>query len=89
MTNLISYFAGMAISVALIVVPLSYAVADIIDDNVTKAEKSVENANKRLAKAQECAANRPVCLADMKKKAEAAAKRANEKLAAINQATAE
>lgn len=59
------------------------AVADIIDDNLVKAQQGVERAQKRLAAAKECAANKPACLAEMQEKAEAAVARAQKKLASI------
>lgn len=60
------------------------AVADIIDDNVVKAQQGLERAQKRLAAAKECQVNREACLKDMKEKATAAVARAQKKLAAIS-----
>lgn len=62
---------------------INFANADIIDDNVIKAQKSVEAANKKLAAAKMCQANRVTCLADMQAKAQKALERAQKKLAAI------
>lgn len=60
--------------------------ADVLDDNLVKAEKSFTNAQLRLDKAKACIANRPICLADLTAKAERAAKRAADKLAAYKTA---
>lgn len=62
------------------------ATADVLDDNLVKAEKSFTNAQLRLDKAKACIANRPICLADLTAKAERAAKRAADKLAAYTAA---
>ena len=67
--------------VALMVAFASVAHADVIDDNVAKAEKSVVKATERLEKAKACQANREVCMAEMVSKAQKAAERANKKLA--------
>lgn len=67
----------------------NFAAADVIDDNLAKAEKSVISAQKRLDTAKACVANRPVCLADMTAKAQKSSDRAAAKLAALKSANAE
>lgn len=57
------------------------AVADVIDDNVAKAQRSLENAQKRLAAAKECQKDRENCLAEMIEKAQKSAERATKRLA--------
>lgn len=57
--------------------------ADVISDNLAKAEKSVVNAQKRLAAAQDCASRHDECLQEMITKAETSSKRAADKLAAL------
>ena len=44
--------------------------ADIVDDQLAKAQKSVATATTKLEKAKACAAIHDQCLADMKAKAE-------------------
>lgn len=63
----------------------SYGVAhaDVIDDNLAKAQKSVITAQARLVKAQACADDRETCLKDMTTKAQKSADRAAKKLAAL------
>ena len=48
----------------------SEAHADIVDDQLAKAEKAVATAAKGLEKAKACAAIHEQCLADMKAKAQ-------------------
>lgn len=65
---------------------ISFAHADILDDNLAKAEKSVASAEKRLAAAQACVvdeAARMACKADMTAKAQKALANAQKKLQAI------
>jgi hypothetical protein len=65
----------------------SVASADILDDNLAKAEKSVANAEKKLAAAQACVideAARAKCKADMRAKAEKSLANAQKRLAAID-----
>lgn len=68
---------------------IGVAKADILDDNLAKAEKSVISATKRLEAAKQCIANRPVCLADLTTKAQKSSDRAAAKLAALKSANAE
>lgn len=67
----------------------NFAAADVIDDNLAKAEKSLVTAQKRLDIAKQCIANRPVCVKEMTAKAQAANDRAAAKLAALKSASAE
>lgn len=62
----------------------SSAMADIVDDNLAKAQKGMITAQKRLDKATACQAIHDQCLADMKAKAEASVMRAQKKLAAFD-----
>ena len=74
---------------ALLLINSSIAYADVIDDNLAKAEKGVISAQKRLDTAKACIANRPICIADLTAKAVKSADRAAKKLADLKAASAE
>lgn len=61
-----------AIIIALAIVPLavSSAYADYIDTQIVKAEKRLASAETNLKKWKDCAAQRDVCLLDLRTKAE-------------------
>lgn len=71
-------------SIVLFSVNIIAASADVIDDNVIKAEKSLANATKRLAAAKECQSHRETCKQVMQQTAERALKRAQDRLAKLN-----
>lgn len=74
-------FAAMAVLVSSISMP---AMADIIDDNLVKAERSVVQAQNRLQVAKDCVANRVECLATIQDKANKALIRAQKRVEAAN-----
>lgn len=71
---------------SLLLINSAVSYADVLDDNLAKAEKGVISAQKRLDNAKQCIANRPVCLADLTAKAQKSADRAAAKLAALQAA---
>ena len=70
-----------AIFATLSIVPAAYA--DYIDDQITKAETRVANAEANLIKWRDCATNREACLAELREKAEATLKRAQDRAMAL------
>lgn len=63
---------------------INHSFADVIDDNVAKAERAVASASKRLDTAKQCQANRETCMADMKAKADKRLAAAQKAVAALN-----
>ena len=62
-------------SIIALLATTSVASADMLDDRLAKAQKSVENALARLEKAKACIADRPTCIEAERAKVEKAAKR--------------
>jgi multidrug resistance efflux pump len=78
---------SIIIAAMIVISSASFANADILDDNLAKAEKSVINANKKLDAAKACVATieaRAECKATMVAKAEKALANAQKRLAAID-----
>lgn len=76
MKTLIATFA-----LALSFVPAAHA--DYVDDQIIKAEKRVASAEANLIKWRDCATNRETCLAELREKAEATLKRAQDRAMAL------
>lgn len=68
---------------SLLLVSNTISYADVISDNLAKAEKGVVNAQKRLAAAQDCAERHDQCLIELTAKAQKSADRAAAKLAQL------
>lgn len=74
-------------SIVLFTANIGLVRADVIDDNVIKAEKSLANATKRLAAAKECQSHKDTCRQVMQQAAERALKNAQDRLAKLNNVT--